>query len=264
MSTQPQPRPRKPTAYELRRERQKARERFLAGRRAESGYARRLRAVAKQVGELVSGLLGGGQEALARLRDTLEDYAQTLKPWAEKVAEKMVNEVSRRDKAAWEKHARSMGRTLAREIENAPTGETMRRLMENQVDLITSIPRRSAERVHQLVLKGIREGTRFEHVREEILKTGSVAVSRATLIARTETARAASVLTQARAEYVGSEEYIWRTAMDADVRRSHKALEGKTFRWDNPPVSEPTGERSHPGQIWNCRCVAEPILPDLV
>lgn len=96
-----------------------------------------------------------------------------------------------------------------------------------------------------------------------ILASGEVSKSHATLIARTETARVSSLLTQARAEHIGSEGYIWRTAHDADVRELHVELEGKFIYWNAPPVAGSSGERAHAGQIYNCRCWAEVILPAL-
>jgi SPP1 gp7 family putative phage head morphogenesis protein len=49
--------------------------------------------------------------------------------------------------------------------------------------------------------------------------------------------------------------------MDARTRESHARLDGRVFAWDDPPLSDPPDHHSHPGQIWNCRCVAMPILP---
>jgi SPP1 gp7 family putative phage head morphogenesis protein len=51
-------------------------------------------------------------------------------------------------------------------------------------------------------------------------------------------------------------EYIWRTSEDEKVRSTHQANNGKIFRWDTRP---PTG---HPGEDYNCRCWAEPHVPD--
>jgi hypothetical protein len=50
-----------------------------------------------------------------------------------------------------------------------------------------------------------------------------------------------------------TERYVWETRGDAKVRLSHRRNEGKIFRWDTPP---PTG---HPGQDYNCRCLALPF-----
>ena len=48
-----------------------------------------------------------------------------------------------------------------------------------------------------------------------------------------------------------------------DVRYSHGILEGKIFSWNNPPITTPPGEperRNNPGQDYNCRCFAIPIV----
>ena len=48
----------------------------------------------------------------------------------------------------------------------------------------------------------------------------------------------------------------WRTVGDSRVRTAHRAREGQIFAWDKPPSD------GHPGQPINCRCYAEPIIPD--
>jgi len=87
-----------------------------------------------------------------------------------------------------------------------------------------------------------------------------VTTSRAMTIARTETAKAASIVTEVRAKEVGATHYIWRTAGDSDVRESHAEMEGEVCEYDNPPIVD--GEPLNPGMIYNCRCYAEPIIPD--
>ena len=82
------------------------------------------------------------------------------------------------------------------------------------------------------------------------------------LIARTEVARTASGLTEARARHVGSDGYFWRTAKDADVRDSHRQMEGKFVKWNEPPTLS-DGTVTHAGQIYNCRCYAEPVINEL-
>lgn len=248
-----------------REQRRVDRRRFERARKAESGYAVRLRAVARQVGEIVRGFAPSGTlEDFYRLREMLTRYSEILAPWARSVAARMLEEVSRRDESAWHEHGQRMGRALGKEIQTAPTGEMLKAYLQENVDLITSLPRKAAERVYHLTLKGITEGTRADEVATEIMRTGLVTRSRADLIARTEVARTASGLTMVRAKSVGSEFYVWRTALDRDVRPLHKKLEGKTFRWDNPPVTGENGERSLPGGIYNCRCYPEPVLPDTV
>jgi len=258
--------PVQPTAAELRRQRLKARERFLRGRRVESDYARALRSVAKQVGAIVRGFVKTDNlsASIAQVREHLNRYAELLNPWAKAVATKMVAEVARKDASAWAEHGRTMGRTLHREIATAPTGEALRGLLGEQVTLIASLPRRASERVHELTIKGITEATRAEDLVAKILETGKVTESHARMLARTGVTTMASALTEARAIHVGSEGYIWRTALDSDVRPMHKKLEGQFIRWDNPPVVDQNGFRAHAGMSANCRCFMEPVLPDMI
>lgn len=229
--------------------------------RAERIYGKQLKQLARHVGQIVSGFDDPGD--IHTLGALLKKYAEALIPWARVTAGKMISEVNQRDIEGWRNNGLKISESLRKEIINAPTGEVVRSLLDAQVDLITSIPLDAAKRVHELTLKGLEGSRRADEVAAEIMRTGQVTESRAMLIARTETSRTASVLVQARAQHVGSEMYIWRSSGDGDVRTDHRKLNGKSFRWDAPPVAdERTGARAHPGSIYNCRCYAEPIIPD--
>lgn len=196
------------------------------------------------------------------LDKALRDYALLLDPWAQHVAASMLAEVYARTGRAWTKLSRDIGQGLRVELNSAPTGLAVAELLKDQVTLITSLPTTAAERVQRLTLQGMVEGTRAADIATEILRTSAVVESRAALIARTEVARSASVLTEARAVYAGSEGYIWRTSGDGNVRDSHREMEGKYVRWDTKPrLSD--GTVTHAGQIYNCRCFADPVLPTL-
>jgi SPP1 gp7 family putative phage head morphogenesis protein len=245
----------------LQKARQEARGRFLAGRKAETQYARQLRQVAKQVGDLVRGMAPDGVVAdVTALVEALNRYAHTLQPWAQSVASRMIADVSRRDAAAWEKHGKLIGQLLRKEIDSAPTGAAMRAHLAEQMQYITSIPREAAERVHRLTTEGISKGTRATEIAKEIMRSGEVSKSSAMRLARTGVSSTATALTKARAQHIGSEGYFWRTSKDGDVRPSHKAMEGKFVRWDDPPTID--GFTGHCGEAANCRCFPEPVIPD--
>lgn len=256
----------KPTTAEKRKQRKAIRERFLRARKAGKSYARQLRAVAKQVGTIVKGFAPKGiVRAPQTLANALERYSLLLNPWAKEVSQRMVEEVGKRDEFAWAQAGREVGRELKKEVAQAPTGVLMRSLMEEQVDLITSLPRKAAERVHTLTIEAMTTtAVRAKEIAREIERTGHVTESRAMLIARTEVARTASTMTQARAAFIGSEGYIWRTVGDSDVRPLHKKMEGKFVRWDSPPQMEPNLGRYHAGQGPNCRCYPEVVIPDVI
>ncbi|WP_157956227.1 phage minor head protein [Acuticoccus yangtzensis] len=53
---------------------------------------------------------------------------------------------------------------------------------------------------------------------------------------------------------LGIEQYIWRSRDDGLVRDLHAGHDDKVFSWSRPP------EGGHPGEAFNCRCVAEPVV----
>ena len=57
-----------------------------------------------------------------------------------------------------------------------------------------------------------------------------------------------------RPEKVEINEYIWRSIGDSRTRSSHAARGGRHFSLDNAP------DGGHPGQDYNCRCYAEPVV----
>lgn len=239
-----------------------ARERFQKAGRVERSYLRALRQVVKQVDALVRAFAPKGKVTdPGELNSALRKYSELLRPWAKAVANRMLAEVKQRDEKAWKTLGENIGRNLRKEIQSTPVGQAMRSRLDEQVELITSLPLEAAQRVHKLTLEAATTGTRAEEIAQEILRTGKVTESRARMIARTEVARTASVLTQTRAEHVGSTHYIWRTAGDSDVRESHRQMNGKVVAWAEPPTLS-DGTTTHAGQIYNCRCYPEPILTE--
>lgn len=209
---------------------------------------------------LVNGFPPGDPGVLPTIEQLLQRYAEALTPWAERTAAEMLTEVNRRDESAWMQNAADLSRALRQEIRTAPTGATMQALMAEQVTLIKSIPLDAAQRVHKLTIEGIEDSTRASEIAKAIRASGEVAKSRADLIARTEVARTASTLTEARALHVGSPGYFWRTSGDGDVRESHREMEGKFVAWNDPPTLD--GMKGHAGQFPNCRCYPEPVIPE--
>lgn len=203
----------------------------------------------------------GDPASVAPIENALAKYSDLIGPWAEAAGRTMVTEVSARDLKTWKAISAEMGGLLRKEIATAPTGIAMRAALDRQTALIKSLPTEAAQRVRKLTLEGITGGVRASEIAAEIMKTGEVTQARANLIARTEVGRTATELTKARAESVGSTEFIWRTAGDGAVRPSHKRLNGKTFRWDSPPECDP-GIFALPGCSPNCRCIPEPIIPE--
>lgn len=147
-----------------------------------------------------------------------------------------------------------------------PTSEpdlvpAMRTFREQNTDLITSLVRSQVDRVRD-ILTDAGAGTRVEEIARSIREGTDATRSRASLIARDQVLSLNARVTQKRHEAAGVTEYVWRTSRDERVRADHKALDGKRFRYDQPPVvDQRRGERANPGTYYQCRCTAEPIIP---
>jgi SPP1 gp7 family putative phage head morphogenesis protein len=255
------------------------RSRWEMARDAERSYSAKLKLVARQIDHIVRGELEGlwghigatpatsAEQVIddffaRRVQRVLGHYAEALDPWAQSVARFMLADVSRRNERTWKNLSREIGRALWVEIQQAPTGMVFSALMADQVALIKSLPIQAGRRVHDIVVEGMAGGRRPADIARDVLETGRVTKSRATLIARTEVSRAAATFTQARAMFAGSEGYVWRTSRDEAVRKTHRKMEAKFVPWEQPPKTDKNLEPYHAGCGPNCRCFPEPILPD--
>lgn len=236
----------------------------MIARLAESSYNTRLRQVAKQIDNIVKGLAPDGEvKDVDKMTAMLNNYAEILTPWAKSVANFMIADVARRNGRMWQSMSEEIGRAMAVEIQHAPTGMLYSALMDEQVALIKSLPLEAAKRIHAITGAALTSGRRAEDIAKEILESGNVSAGRARMIARTEVSRTAANFTEARARFAGSEGYVWRTSADGDVRPTHRAMNGKYVRWDLPPKTDKGLAPYHAGCGPNCRCFAEPVLPDL-
>lgn len=109
------------------------------------------------------------------------------------------------------------------------------------------------------------EGYRFDHLVERFQTRYEVSRSKAEFLASNETSRYVSQHRESMLSEAGVDEYIWMTAGDSRVREDHRKLNGRRFKFSEPPiVDEATGERANPGMFYRCRCLASPILPKFV
>lgn len=226
-------------------------------------YERALRNVARQCGNILRGILSDdplNPDKERSLSQALNSYSELIGPWALHLCNNILRQVDNQDKFAWRQHTRNMSIALRREVESTPTGSVVQMLLRQNVDLIKSIPRQAAQRVSGLVQENMMGGKRSSEIAKKIMETESVTKSRATLIARTETSKAALALTQARAQNVGSDGYVWRTSGDMIVRDSHRKMNGLYVRWDSPPVLDKMS--GHAGGYPNCRCWTDVVLPE--
>lgn len=112
----------------------------------------------------------------------------------------------------------------------------------------------------------IESGNRYGSAIDKIKASYGVTRRKAKFLAKQETSLLMTKFKEVRYQDAGVNEYRWGCVTGTPahpVRPWHKALEGKTFRWDDPPVTTKPGEaqrRNNPGQDYNCRCFARPVV----
>lgn len=159
-------------------------------------------------------------------------------------------------------------RRAAREQERilgVPTPKHVRNAVplwrEQNVGLIKSIPEDDLATVEEVLTVARREGWLVGELAAELEAQFGVSDSRAKLIARDQTLKLNAQITQSSQQSVGVESYTWSTSKDSRVRDTHKDLQGTIHKWTDPPIVDDKGRRAHPGEDYQCRCVAIPILP---
>ena len=149
----------------------------------------------------------------------------------------------------------SGGISLGRVIQTEGLNDVIQSQIATNVDLIQSIPDEYFKNLSSIIYQGTSAGDTVGSLTKQIQSMTGVTTRRAKLIARDQTAKTNSLITQQRQVDLGVEEYVWQTSGDNRVRQTHKDNNGKTFAWKSPdPVT------GHPGNDIQCRCVARAII----
>lgn len=152
------------------------------------------------------------------------------------------------------------GIDLSAYLRNSPNiAERVNTLTAGNVQLIKSIRSQYLDKVQNAVMQAMVKGTLNKDLAAQIKDLGKTTEKRAMFIARDQSSKLNAALTQARHEDVGIKKYMWSTSLDERVRDSHADKEGQIFEYANPPA-----DTGHPGHDFNCRCMAIPVLDDVV
>lgn len=111
------------------------------------------------------------------------------------------------------------------------------------------------------ITQNVTTGRRASQLEKFISKKYAASKNKARFLARQETSLLLSKMREARYGNAGIFKYQWSTSKDSRVRDRHAHLDGMVFTWDDPPVVDlVTGRKANPGEDFNCRCVAIPII----
>ena len=267
---------------------------WLPPDQAQRTYTRILLGVAKGLEQIVK------EELIPRLPDLIAE-AQQQRPdqrddrWIDSITDLMARIVGRANAltaraqeqaqgvagevAAWntKQLQRTANATLGIDIfpREPWIADELAAFAKQNADLIKSLPTQACQQIEQIAIQGVRSGTSWRTIAEEIQGRFGATESRAKLIAADQIAKLNGQLTQLRQQEIGVKEYEWTSAHDERVRESHRVLNGKICRWDDPTVYRNPGETQwkkrasiggvskHPGQDYRCRCFGAPDMTDI-
>ena len=179
----------------------------------------------------------------------------------DRMLEKIANLEHRLSVKEWKKLVKkTLGIDL---LDDYYSGDIYRELLDkwvsDNVDLIKTVPRSSLGKIKELVYDNYMKGTTTTNIVKAIQMQYGMDKRHAKLIARDQTAKLNAAITQHQQTDVGIKRYKWDDSHDNRVRKSHRNLSGRTFYWNDPPVTD-KGRRCHPGEDYQCRCVPLPIF----
>lgn len=236
-----------------------ARASLLQIKRAEDLYVRELRAIARGLHAVVERYL------VPRLHEVT--YREDSRPFGALVDLILLQATqSLRDKAGQaarkaflrvEKGSKESAKLLGLDPRTQLSPGVATAFVDRNVALVQKLGDRYRDQVRQIFEDPATFGQRVETIKERLLERGDVSEAHAELVARDQTLKLNGQINEERQRAAGVDSYTWSTSLDDRVRPEHAKLEGQVIPWNNPP------EPGHPGDDFQCRCVAIPILPEL-
>jgi SPP1 gp7 family putative phage head morphogenesis protein len=207
------------------------------------------------------------EKMIARLFESLTESmaGQYPDPILSKWAWSMVNHVNRIGKRNIVKTAKAVDLEVEPLLRDGELTPYFQNVVDENVGLIKSIPMKELATFKNKLVAAITRDAPQSEIREMLQSNFDASSSSARLIARDQTNKLNGAVAKYRQQSLGGKRYKWRGAMDKREREDHRRLEGKTFLWSSPPVTNrSTGAKNHPGGDFQCRCWPEPVLEDMI
>ena len=199
------------------------------------------------------------QQALATLQGS-DKYNEFATKFAQVLAKKGLN----RERGLWRKYynaAKAAHYVALPQTYKEFEMQSYSNAVKHNFNMIKSIPNRMMEILNHkytsALIEEVAKGTTSRGSFQKLLaKHGH---KQAKLIARTETAKLQTAITEQRSINVGAITYTWLSSNDRRTRPSHRAMNGVIVFW-RPDLEKPLldGMRGNAGELPNCRCDAQP------
>jgi len=187
------------------------------------------------------------------------------------LATAMVNNSNKTSKTSLHTSFKQLSGGLSLKTGVVPQGmeEITKSLINDNVNLIKSLPQQYLNDVSGAVMRSITTGNGLADLVPELTKYSGISKRRARNIALDQTRKAYNFINRQRMQAIGVKQFEWlHSGGGQHPRQSHIALSGNIFSFDDLPVINQeqvskgyeAPQRGIPGQAINCRCTMNPVI----
>jgi len=133
-------------------------------------------------------------------------------------------------------------------------------VISENVGLIRSISEQHLQQVQGLVMRSVTQGRDLESLTKQLEQRYQITRKRAAFIARDQNNKATAVVTRVRQQGLGITQARWMHSRGGKhPRKSHQEADGKAYDVSKGMFID--GAWIRPGELPNCRCVSQSIIP---
>lgn len=188
---------------------------------------------------------------MRRWREKMEDYARDF-----------VHSTERKTQNSFKQALRDAGFTVRMDKKRVQN-DVVKALIEENVNLIKSIPQHYFTEVTGLLMRAVSTGRDTDFLTNELQKRYEITRRRAKLIARDQCNKATEAIKRVECTQLGIIEGIWvHVPGTKSSRKTHMQMNGKRFRLDEGLYDSAVGRKVLPGELVACNCTYRAVIPE--
>lgn len=204
-----------------------------------------------------------GRKVVAALR---RRWTKRFKDGADTLAKHFTDDTLRHQDVALQSALRKAGFSVKFQA-TRPMNDAYQAVRHEQVHLIKSIPAQHLDDVEGLVLRSVQHGHDMGQLSKDLQERYEITKRRAALIARDQNNKATAVFNRVRKLDLGIVKSRWiHTQASKNPRDSHEDMardDGGIFDTAVGCYDKEYGDFVQPGELINCGCIAEGVIPGL-
>ena len=188
---------------------------------------------------------------MRRWREKMEDYARDF-----------VHSTERKTQNSFKQALRDAGFTVRMDKKRVQN-DVVKALIEENVNLIQSIPQHYFTEVTGMVMRSAATGRDTDFLMNELQKRYEITRRRAKLIARDQCNKATEAIKRVECKQLGIIEGIWvHVPGTKSSRKTHMQMNGKRFRLDEGMYDSAVKRKVLPGELVACNCTYRAVIPE--